>query len=139
MTVVRYQPWGLVNRLHREFDQVFGEAVREAAWVPAVDVREEANRFVVRADLPGVKAEQIEVTADKGVLTLKGERSTEERTEDTRYQRIERTYGKFERRFQLPEDVQQDAIEARFSHGVLELSIPKQAKAEPRRITVAAA
>jgi HSP20 family protein len=93
----------------------------------------------VRADLPGVKAEQIEVTADKGVLTLKGERSTEERTEDTRYQRIERTYGKFERRFQLPEDVQQDAIEARFSHGVLELSIPKQAKAEPRRITVAAA
>jgi HSP20 family protein len=139
MTVVRYQPWGLVNRLHRELDQVFGDAVREAAWVPAVDVREEANRFVVRADLPGVKAEQIEVTADKGVLTLKGERSTEERTEDTRYQRIERTYGKFERRFQLPEDVQQDAIEARFSHGVLELSIPKQAKAEPRRITVAAA
>jgi HSP20 family protein len=139
MTVIRYQPWTLVNRLQRELDQVLGEAQRETAWAPAVDVREEADKFVVRADLPGVKPEQIEVTADKGILTLKGERSSEARAEDARYQRIERVVGKFERRFQLPEDVQEDAIAARFNHGVLELSIPKRAKAEPRRITVAAA
>ncbi len=139
MTVVRYQPWTLVNRLQRELDQVLGEAVRETAWVPAVDVREESGRFVVRADLPGVKPEQIEVTADQGVLTLKGERASEERVENAQYQRIERAVGKFERRFQLPEDIQEDAIEARFSHGVLELSIPKRAKAEPRRIQIAAA
>jgi HSP20 family protein len=139
MTVVRYQPWGLVNRLHREFDQAFGDQTRASVWVPAVDVREEEGRFVVRADLPGVKPEHIEVTADKGVLTLRGERAIEERSETTRCQRVERLAGKFERRFQLPEDVQQDAIEARCSNGVLELSIPKQAKAEPRRITVAAA
>jgi HSP20 family protein len=139
MTVVRYQPWGLVNRLHREFDQAFGEQARASTWVPAVDVREEDSRFVVRADLPGVKPEQIEVTADKGLLTLRGERAVEETTDTARFQRVERLAGKFERRFQLPEDVRQDAIEARYSNGVLELSIPKQAKAEPRRITVAAA
>jgi HSP20 family protein len=139
MTVVRYQPWGLVNRLHREFDPAFGDQARASTWVPAVDVREEDSRFVVRADLPGVKPEQIEVTADKGLLTLRGERAVEEATETTRFQRVERLAGKFERRFQLPEDVRRDAIEARYSNGVLELSIPKQAKAEPRRITVAAA
>jgi HSP20 family protein len=139
MTVVRYQPWGLVNRLHREFDQAFGEQARASTWVPAVDVREEDSRFVVRADLPGVKPEQIEVTADKGLLTLRGERAVEETTDTARFQRVERLAGKFERRFQLPEDVRQDAIEARYSNGVLELSIPKHAKAEPRRITVAAA
>ena len=69
MTVVRYEPWALLNRLHREFDQTFDTAARDASWAPAVDIHEEAQRFVVRADLPGVKPADIEVTADKGVLT----------------------------------------------------------------------
>ena len=74
MAVVRYEPWALLNRLHREFEQNFEAAARDASWTPAVDIHEEAQRFVVRADLPGVKPADIEVTADKGVLTLRGDR-----------------------------------------------------------------
>ncbi len=79
MTVVRYEPWALLNRLHREFDQTFDTVARDASWAPAVDIHEEAQRFIVRADLPGVKPADIEITADKGVLTLRGERQIEQR------------------------------------------------------------
>jgi HSP20 family protein len=139
MTVVRYEPWALLNRLHREFDQNFEATARDASWAPAVDIHEEAQRFVVRADLPGVKPADIEVTADKGVLTLRGERQIEKQQDDGHYSRVERVTGKFVRTFTLPENVQADAIKASFKEGVLELSIPKIAKAEPRRIEVQAA
>jgi HSP20 family protein len=93
----------------------------------------------VRADLPGVKPADIEVTADKGVLTLRGERQIEQRDVDGHYSRVERVSGKFVRTFTLPENVQTDAIKAQFKDGVLELTIPKIAKPEPRRIEVQAA
>lgn len=139
MTVIRYEPWGLLNRLRRELDQTFETATREAAWVPAVDVHEEPKQFVVRADLPGVKPTDIEITAEDGVLSLRGSRQFEHKTEDGHYSRVERVSGKFARTFTLPENVQTDAIKAQFKDGVLELTIPKVAKAEPRRIEVQAA
>lgn len=139
MTVVRYEPWALLNRLHREFDQTFDAAARDATWAPAVDIQEENQRFVVRADLPGVKPADIEITADKGVLTLRGTRAIEQQNSDGNYSRVERVSGKFVRTFKLPENVQADAITAQFKDGVLELAIPKVAKAEPRRIEVQAA
>ena len=139
MTVVRYEPWALLNRLHREFDQTFDAPARDATWAPAVDIHEENQRFVVRADLPGVKPADIEITADKGVLTLRGTRVIEQQNADGNYARVERVSGKFVRTFKLPENVQADAITAQFKDGVLELAIPKVAKAEPRRIEVQAA
>ena len=139
MTVVRYEPWALLNRLHRELDQTFDTVARDATWSPAVDVHEEAERFVVRADLPGVKPADIEITADKGVLTLRGARNFEQKNDDGHYSRVERVTGKFVRSFTLPENVQADAIKASFKDGVLELTIPKVAKPEPRRIEVQAA
>ena len=139
MTVVRYEPWGLLNRLRRELDQSFETVARDASWTPPVDIHEEANQFVVRADLPGVKPADIEVTAEKGVLTLRGERSFEKRDADGHYSRIERVSGKFVRTFTLPENVATDQITAQFKDGVLELAIPKVAKPEPRRIEVLAA
>jgi len=139
MTVVRYEPWALLNRLHRELDQTFDTVTRDSTWSPAVDIHEEAQRFVVRADLPGVKPADIEITADKGVLSLRGARSLEQQPDDGHYSRIERVNGKFVRTFTLPDNVQTDAIKAAFKDGVLELSIPKVAKAEPRRIEVQAA
>ena len=139
MTVVRYEPWALLNRLHREFDQNFEVAARDASWAPTVDIHEEDQRFLVLADLPGVKPADIEVTADKGVLTLRGERNFEPRDVAGHYSRVERVSGKFVRTFTLPENVQTDAIKAQFKDGVLELTIPKVAKAEPRRIEVQAA
>ena len=139
MTVVRYEPWGLLNRLRRELDESFENTAREATWSPAVDIHEEAGQFVVHADLPGVKPADIEITADKGVLSLKGTRNFEQKSDDGHYSRIERVNGKFVRTFTLPENVQTDAIRAQFKDGVLELTIPKVAKPEPRRIEVQAA
>jgi HSP20 family protein len=139
MTVVRYEPWGLLNRLRRELDETFEHTAREATWTPAVDIHEEPKQFVVHADLPGVKPADIEITADKGVLSLRGARNVEQRKDDGNYSRVERVSGKFVRTFTLPENVQTDAIKAQFKDGVLELTIPKAAKPEPRRIEVQAA
>ena len=102
-------------------------------------MREEPGQFVVRADLPGVKPADIEITADKGVLTLRGTRNFEQKSDDGHYSRVERVNGKFLRTFSLPDTVQTEGIKAQFKDGVLELTIPKIAKPEPRRIEVQAA
>ncbi len=139
MTVVRYEPWSLLNRLRRELDQTFEFAAHEASWTPAVDIHEEDKQFVVRADLPGVTPKDIEITAEKGVLTLRGSRDFEQKSDDGHYSRIERVSGKFVRTFTLPENVVTEKINAKFKDGVLELTIPKVAKPEPRHIEVQAA
>jgi len=139
MTVVRYEPWSLLNRLRRELDQTIESSSHDASWTPAVDIHEEAKQFVVRADLPGVTPKDIEITAEKGVLALRGSRNFEQKSDDGHYSRIERVTGKFVRTFTLPENVATDQINAKFKDGVLELTIPKIAKPEPRRIEVQAA
>jgi len=139
MTVVRYEPWSLLNRLRRELDQTIESSSHDASWTPAVDIHEEAKQFVVRADLPGVTPKDIEITAEKGVLALRGSRDFEQKSDDGHYSRIERVTGKFVRTFTLPENVATDQINAKFKDGVLELTIHKIAKPEPRRIEVQAA
>ncbi len=141
MTIVRYEPWALVNRLARHFDQALGEGADSASvsWIPHVDVHEETERFVVTADLPGVEGKDIEVTADKGVLTVKGERRAEKKSSTDGFERVERASGTFLRRFTLPESVDAEAIKATHVNGVLELSIPKRPQEQPRRISVQAA
>ncbi len=115
------------------------ETARPVAWIPSVDVHEEAERYVVRADLPGVSPDDIEITAEAGVLTIKGERKAATTQTENSYQRVERVAGNFVRRFTLPEAAQTDAIKATHLNGVLELSIAKQVKPEARRIKVEAA
>ena len=146
MTIVRYEPWGFVNRFHRDFSRFLDNAAQApaasaaVAWLPSVDVHEEENRFVVQVDLPGVQSKDIEITAEKGVLTIKGERHAEaKKSEQGGYERVERVAGGFLRRFTLPETAQADGITARQANGVLEVTIPKQAQAQPRRIEVQAA
>lgn len=142
MNTVQYEPWNLMNRWHRDFDPMVGQFLggsepvlgNNAAWAPSVDVHEANDRFVVQADLPGVEAKEIEVSAEQGVLTIRGERRTEHRSEG--YQRTERVEGTFMRRFTLPQTAQADAIKARYVNGVLEVAIPKQKKAETTRIAV---
>jgi HSP20 family protein len=131
MTIVRYQPFGLVNRFPRDvfsaFDRFFGDEVQQTSttsFLPAVDVREEEARYVVQVDLPGVESKDIEITAEKGVLTIKGQRAS---------------VGNFLRRFTLPENAQADTITAKQANGVLEVSIPKQAPVQAKRIEVQAA
>ena len=140
MNIAIREPWALLNRLSRDFNGYQrAPASTEVSFIPAVDVREDKERFVVQADLPGVKPEDIEITAEKGILTLRGQRKNEARENAEGYERVERVAGSFTRRFALPENVQADAIKAKFTHGVLEVSIPKQPVAAPTRVTVEAA
>ena len=108
----------------------------DAAWAPSVDVREDAERFTVQADLPGVESKDIQVTADDGLLTIRGERRFERKDAKSGFERLERAEGRFLRRFTLPDNVNSEAIKARHNNGVLEIVIPKQALPEPRRINI---
>ena len=137
MTLMRYEPWEAARQLHSEIDRLFRhdrETVSD--WMPAVDIREEDERYVVLADVPGVNPENIEITMEDGVLSLKGTRETSTREERKGYRRVERVSGKFFRRFNLPDGVNAAEVSARSDHGVLEISIPKQPQAQSRRITV---
>jgi len=145
MTIVRYEPWALLNRFQQQFDRAVGESAADGAdsasvsWIPHVDVREEAERFVVVADVPGVEGKDIEITADKGVLTIRGERRSEKKASADGFERVERATGTFLRRFTLPESADAEAIKARHVNGVLEVTIPKRPQEQPRRISVQAA
>ena len=144
MTIVRYEPWALVSRFHQQLDRALNkdaDSVESAtvSWIPHVDIHEEAERFVVVADVPGVEPKDIEITAEKGVLTVRGERRSEKKTSTDGYARVERASGTFLRRFTLPESADAEAIKATHVNGVLELSIPKCPQEQPRRITVQAA
>jgi HSP20 family protein len=146
MTIVRYAPWAQGNRFQAElknvFDNFFGESntdqssVVTSQWTPRVDIREEDKHFVILADIPGVEPRDIEVSMDKGVLSIKGERKSEIHEDNGNATRVERSYGAFHRRFALPDSADADGISASGKHGVLEISIPKKAETTPRKIEI---
>jgi HSP20 family protein len=111
-------------------------SVVTSQWVPRVDIKEEADRFLLFADIPGVDPQAIDVQMDKGLLTIKGERREEKVHETERYSRIERRHGVFHRRFALPDSADPDGITASGHNGVLTISIPKRPESTPRRIQV---
>jgi HSP20 family protein len=140
--MIRYEPVSLFTQLNGEINRLFQNsrmqtaAVPEHDWIPAVDIHEEAERYVLVADIPGVNRQDMEITLKEGVLTVKGERQAqgEKRREDYRHR--ERVHGSFMRQFTLPDTVDSDNISATVRDGVLEVTIPKQAQPEPRKITV---
>ncbi len=145
--ITRYEPWTVLNQLQRELERSFeslrtdlergeGETTAAVEWAPAVDIKEEVDRYVVHADLPGVKPEDIDVDLQNGVLTIKGHRETEAKEEKENYKRIERIFGSFYRRFALPESVDEEGIEAKYDNGVLTITIPKKPQHQPKKITV---
>ncbi len=145
MAIIRYEPLSVIGQLQKElarsfsnFGNEFGEGLFPSAeWMPAVDVKEEGNQFVVHADIPGVKPEDIEVNLEAGVLTIKGEKKSESKTEKEGYTRVERTQGSFYRRFNLPgAAADSEAVSAKFKNGVLELAIPKCEAEKPKRIAI---
>ncbi|MCG6866151.1 MAG: Hsp20/alpha crystallin family protein [Thiogranum sp.] len=147
MSLVRYEPWGLLNQLHGEIDRLFDnrlptygddrDQLATSDWVPAVDIREEDSRYVIHADVPGVKPEDIEVQMEDGVLSVTGHRESEAAQQREDYRRVERVRGSFFRRFALPDTADAEAISAKCKDGVLEIVIPKQVKVQPKRIKVA--
>ena len=136
MQLIRYQPWGSLDLLDRLAARHAGHSTQEADWTPSVDIKEEAERFVIHADVPGVDPKDIEISMEDGVLTLSGERKSETREEKDGWKRVERHSGRFLRRFSLPEGTDAEGISAQGSQGVLEIVIPKVAKVAPKKITV---
>jgi len=147
MAVARYEPWNVVSQLQNEINRVFGNISdtdsnsATSEWSPAVDVREYSNRFQLLLDIPGVDPKDVEITLDAGVLTVSGNRTEEKAVGDNgaeqpQQERIERRLGRFHRRFILPDTADADNVNASGRNGVLEIVIPKQPKAQPRRITV---
>ena len=141
MAIIHYEPWGLLSQLQKELERTRDSQNNEgststAEWAPAVDIKEECDKFVIHADLPGVKPEEIDVNMESGILTLKGEKKTEAKVEKEGYKRVERNYGSFYRRFSLPDSANSEAISAKCKHGVLEIIIPKREAVKPKKIDV---
>lgn len=132
-----WDPFADLNRIQREFEKsYFGPRTRPADFAPAVDVHEDAEHLVLRAELPGVKKEDIDVSIDSNVLTLKGERKLETEEKGRRYHRVERAYGTFVRQFQLSSNIDSSNIDAQLSDGVLTLRLAKKQELKPRKIDV---
>lgn len=146
MKITHFEPLSFVTQLHRDFDRIAPRGNRSktqheasAEWIPAVDIIEEKGQFLLRADVPGVAASDIDVSMDAGVLTVSGVRPAASLGDDTAEKRVERSSGRFLRRFTLPETANAEGITARNSNGVLEVSIPKLPEIQARRIAVEAA
>jgi HSP20 family protein len=145
MALLRYEPWNTLNQLHgqisRYLDREYNEdAVSSAAtadWAPLADIEEYKDKFVLRIDVPGVDLAAIDITLDHGVLSVSGERKLEIEARDVERRRLERPHGRFHRRFTLPDTVDAAAVHATGRNGIVEITIPKQAKAQPRKIQVA--
>ena len=141
MSSIHYEPVNLFDQFNNEINRYFSRArpattARKHDWVPAVDIHEEASRFVLTADVPGVGRENIDITLEDGVLTVKGERSVEQNATNEGYRRRERLHGTFLRQFTLPDTVDAEHINATVKEGVLVIDIPKLDKPQPRKITV---
>ena len=145
MTIVRWEPLRELSSLQSEMNRLFntafdapsgssGTALRR--WVPAMDLVESGDQFVLRADLPGMSEEDIQIELEDGTLTVSGERKAEHEQREKGWYRIERSFGRFNRSLSLPDGVDPDRIQASFSHGVLEVRIPKPEERKPRRISI---
>lgn len=142
MSTMRYQPWVMLNDFNRELDRVLRARQQEQAnpvnnWTPPVDIHEEKDRFCLNMDLPGVDPKAIEVSMEKGVLVISGERKAKQAKGDEKgYHRQERVQGTFNRRFKLPDSADASEITAKSEHGVLQVVIKKRTEQLPRRITI---
>ena len=145
LATINTRPVKLWRGLHDDMERWLSAADWQvdapSTWVPSVDVVEQADHYVFYADLPGVELNQIDVLFDEGQLTIKGERSVKQASEDEQddeqngFRRIERSHGTFQRKFRLPDAIDADNITAKSNHGVLEVRVPKQAKTQ-RKIDI---
>jgi len=154
MNLIRYEPKAMNFPLFREMEEMsdrlnrlFGtwtrplgtkdEPLTVSDWTPSVDIQETENEYLVKAELPEIKREDVKVTVENGVLTLQGERKQEKEEKGKKFHRIERSYGSFVRSFRLPDDVDESAVKAEFKDGMLNVTLPKSAQAKTKSTNVA--
>ena len=140
--ISRFEPSrgvALQDQINRFFNAAFDRSLSEAsltAWAPAVDIYETEQTLVVKADLPDIKPEELDIRVENNILTIRGERKFEKKVEEDKYLRVERSYGSFSRSFSLANTVNAEAIKAEHKNGVLTLTIPKREEAKPKQIKV---
>jgi len=141
-TLDRWEPFRGTSpetQLNRLFNDFFGRATQEqnlTTWAPAVDIYEGEHELVVKADLPDIKPEELDIRVENNILTIRGERKFEKKSEEKNYLRVERAYGSFARSFSLATTVDTNAIKADYKDVVLTLSVPKREEAKPKQIKV---
>ena len=144
MNIVRWDPFREFEGVQARLDRMFGERplrgmdgdVSFAEWAPAVDIQETETEYVIKADLPEVKKEDVKVEFADGVLTVEGERKQEKEEKGKKFHKIEREYGKFVRRFALPTEIDASKLAAEFKEGVLNVHLPKSPSGKPKAISV---
>jgi HSP20 family protein len=143
MNIVRFDPFreleAMTNRLNRFFDPSIirrDEPDAFSGWAPAIDVEETDKEYRIKADLPEITKSDVKVSIEDGILTIEGERKQEKEEKNKKYHRVERLYGKFVRRLNVPSDVAQDQVAAEFANGVLNVHLPKSAVSKPRNVEV---
>jgi len=145
MAIVRWEPFRDLLATQKEFDRLFREAfspmfgeqdLSTRTWAPAVDIFENENNLVMKADLPGIDPKDVEIKVEDGTLYLKGERKFEKETKEENYHRVERSYGAFSRSFSLPTSVDSEKVAAEYKDGQLILTLPKREEAKPKTIKI---
>jgi len=141
-TISRFEPFR-THSLQDQITRLFNEALERSAdessittWAPAVDIFETEHELVVKADLPDIKPEELDIRVENNILTIRGERKFEKKVNENNYLRVERSYGSFSRSFSLANTVNTEAIKAEYKNGVLTLTIPKREEAKPKQIKV---
>jgi HSP20 family protein len=130
------KPEPFTREIDRVFDAFFGQSDQVRRWVPPMDLVEAEDHFLLKADLPGLSEEDVNIEVQDGTLAISGERKAEHEQREKGWYRIERSFGSFNRSLTLPDGIDPDRIEASFSHGVLEVRIPKPEERKPRRIAI---
>ena len=145
MAIVRWEPFRDLMTTQREFDRLFREAfspvmgegeVSTRTWAPPVDIYENGDNLVLKAELPGINPDDVEVRVEDNNLYLKGERKFEKEVKEENYHRVERVYGSFARTFSLPNSIDSDKVAANYKDGILTLTLPKREEAKPKTIKI---
>ena len=141
-SISRFEPFrstSLQHQISRLFNEAFERSSDESSittWAPAVDIFETEHELVVKADLPDIQPEELDIRVENNILTIRGERKFEKKVNESNYLRVERAYGSFSRSFSLANTVNSEAIKADYKHGVLTLTVPKREEAKPKQIKV---
>src|SRR5215204_5457501 len=145
MTIVRYDPFRDLRTLQEEVNRLFStnltrgfgeEGIGRGAWNPSVDIYENKDQIVLEAELPGMNADDFELSVENNVITLRGERHFEKKDDSDNYHRVERSYGSFTRSFTLPPTVSGEGVAAEYRNGVLRITLPKREEVKARRIEI---
>ena len=142
MNIIKWNPFRELDEMQARLNRMMGEPARLddpfafADWAPAVDIQENEKEFLVKADLPDVKKEDLKIELQDGMLSIAGERKHETEEQGKKFHRVERQYGQFMRRFSLPSDVDAGKVQADFNNGVLNVRLPKASNVKPKSVAI---